>query len=79
MYFARAFLERRTHGDDAAQSRQIGRGALLRAREHRNNGRHTDQERNRVFFCIFQTGARRKITQDNDLAAGVQRGAGPPE
>ena len=58
------------------QSRQIGRGALLRAREHRNNGRHTDQERNRVFFCIFQTGARRKITQDNDLAAGVQRRAG---
>ena len=73
---ARALFERRTHGDDAAQGGQVEGGALLRAGEHGDDGRHADQEGNFVFLRVFQTGARSKIAQNDNFAAGVQRGAG---
>ena len=67
-----ALFKRRAHGDNAAQRGQVVRGALLRAGEHGNDGRYTDQERNVVLRGIFQAALRCKIAQNDNFTARIE-------
>ena len=48
------------------------RGALLRAGEHGDDGRYTDEERDFVLLCIFQAALRCKIAQNNNFATRIE-------
>ena len=76
VFFAGRLVKGRAHGDDAAQGGQVGRGALLRAGEHGQDGRHADEESDLIALGIFEAGARVEIAQDDHLAAHVERRAG---
>ena len=58
--------------DNAVQRGQVVRGALLRAGEHGNDGRYTDQERDVVLRGIFQAALRCKIAQNDNFAARIE-------
>ena len=73
--FARGLLEGCAHGDDAAQGRQVDRGALLGAGEHGQNGRHADEEGDLIALGVFQAGARVEIAQNDHLTADIERRA----